>query len=123
MENIKEKVGNRIRTLRKRNGLTQEKLGEKAEVSYKFIGEIERGEKNPSLIALSAIAKGLEINLGDLFREDDDLFYQLPQVYNLPNEDIKFIKEFLSLLDKIFSDPERTKNILSILNKIFSVIP
>lgn len=123
MENIKEKVGNRIRALRKRKGLTQEKLGEKSELSYKFIGEIERGEKNPSLIVLLAIANGLEINLGDLFREDDDLFYQLPQVYKLPNEDIQLVKEFLALLDKIFSDPERAKNTLSILNKIFSAIP
>lgn len=123
MENIKEKVGDRIRTLRKKLGLTQEKLGEKADLSYKFIGEIERGEKNPSLLVLSAVAHGLEMTLGDLFREEEDLFYQLPLLYQLPNEEVKLIKEFLSLLDKIFSDPERVKNTLSILNKIFSVIP
>jgi len=37
MENIKKDIGKRIRELRKLCGLTQEELGEKANLNYKFI--------------------------------------------------------------------------------------
>ncbi|MBI4378760.1 MAG: helix-turn-helix domain-containing protein [Nitrospinae bacterium] len=38
--------------MRKSRGFTQEELGEKAGLSYKFIGELERGEENVSLDSL-----------------------------------------------------------------------
>lgn len=48
IDNIRRGLGKRIRTLRRLKTLTQEELGEKAGLSYKFVGEIERGEVNPS---------------------------------------------------------------------------
>ena len=44
MDDIRKGLGKRIRFLRESKGLTQEVLGEKAELSYKFVGEVERGE-------------------------------------------------------------------------------
>lgn len=48
-------------------GLTQEQLAQKADVSYKFVGEIERGGQNPSFDLLVKISCALEIELFELF--------------------------------------------------------
>jgi XRE family aerobic/anaerobic benzoate catabolism transcriptional regulator len=42
-------VGKRIEALRRKKGLTQEKLAEQVGLSMKHIGEIERGRVNPTL--------------------------------------------------------------------------
>ena len=49
-------------------GLTQEGLGEKSGVNYKFLGGIERGVENPSLSVLLRIATGLGVDVAELFR-------------------------------------------------------
>jgi len=67
-ENKRVLLGRRIRIIRKAKGWTQEQLGSKADISYKFIGEIERGQQNPSFDTLVKIADALEIELFDLFR-------------------------------------------------------
>ncbi|SMF92929.1 Predicted transcriptional regulator with C-terminal CBS domains [Paenibacillus uliginis N3/975] len=60
-------VGTRIRALRRERGLSQEALGEKGGFHFSYIGQIERGEKNVSLINLQKIAGALEVNLMQLF--------------------------------------------------------
>ncbi|MGA1869175.1 MAG: helix-turn-helix domain-containing protein [bacterium] len=97
MKNIREKVGKRIRALRKAKNFTQEVLGEKAGISYKFIGEIERGQVNPSLDTLSAIANALNVDIGEFFQKEKSIFRQLPP------QDLKIIKQALNILTKIFS--------------------
>jgi transcriptional regulator with XRE-family HTH domain len=67
MEDIKTLLGRRIRHLRNRRGITQEELGDKADVNYKYLGAIERGERNPSIDNLAKIAKALGIQLHELF--------------------------------------------------------
>jgi transcriptional regulator with XRE-family HTH domain len=59
-------VGQNIRTLRKQAGLTQEELAEKADLSYKYVGEVERGVVNISLDSLMRIAKALKMKVRDL---------------------------------------------------------
>jgi len=66
-------LGQRIRAIRKAKGWTQEQLGSKADISYKFIGEIERGQQNPSFDTLVKIADALEIELFDLFRFEQSI--------------------------------------------------
>ncbi len=61
-------LGRRIRTLRTQNGWTQEELGERADINYKFLGEIERGQQNPSFGILTRIASALRVDLPELFR-------------------------------------------------------
>ena len=67
MEDIKSLIGKRIRDLRKQRGLSQEELGWKAELHFTYIGAVERGERNCSIITLEKIAKGLGINIKDFF--------------------------------------------------------
>ena len=49
--------------------MSQEKLAEKAELSYKYLGEVERGCVNVSLDSLMRIARALGVRLGDLIDE------------------------------------------------------
>jgi transcriptional regulator with XRE-family HTH domain len=67
VENINLSIGKRIRELRKQKKLSQEELGWKAELHFTYIGGIERGEKNCSINTLSKVARGLEVNIVDLF--------------------------------------------------------
>lgn len=66
--NTQELLGHRIRSLRQDRGLTQQQLGERAELNYKYLGAVERGEENPSLLVLERLANALEAELMDLFR-------------------------------------------------------
>jgi transcriptional regulator with XRE-family HTH domain len=59
-------LGRRVRTLRKLRGLTQEELGERAQLTGKFLGQIERGDANPSLELLARLARALQIELWEL---------------------------------------------------------
>jgi transcriptional regulator with XRE-family HTH domain len=68
---MKERVylqtfGKRLRTLRKIRGWSQEVLAEEAGLHPTYIGGIERGERNPSLINLVRLAKGLSLSLPEL---------------------------------------------------------
>ncbi len=65
-------VGARIRLLRKERGLSQEALGEKGGFHFSYIGQVERGEKNISLLNLAQIAEALEVNLIQLFSYVDE---------------------------------------------------
>ncbi|MGZ4973093.1 MAG: helix-turn-helix domain-containing protein [Limisphaerales bacterium] len=62
-------LGQAIRTHRKKANLTQEKLGELAELNPKYIGEVERMEKTISVDALVRIAKALKVRVRDLTRD------------------------------------------------------
>lgn len=62
-------LGEAIRSHRKAAGLTQEKLAEHADLHPKYIGEVERGEKNISIDALLRIAIPLKVKLRELVRE------------------------------------------------------
>jgi transcriptional regulator with XRE-family HTH domain len=48
--------------------MSQEELAEKAELSYKYVGEVERGCVNISLDSLVRISKALRIKVHDLVR-------------------------------------------------------
>ncbi|MGD6900376.1 helix-turn-helix domain-containing protein [Bacillus infantis] len=50
MADLLKLVGNRIRIVRKGKGLIQEDLAEKCGLQYTYIGELERGERNISLL-------------------------------------------------------------------------
>ncbi len=70
MTEIRRVVGTNVRTLRKARGWTQEELGEHANVSYKSLGEIERGIVNPSLSSLLKVANALKVQIAELFLND-----------------------------------------------------
>lgn len=68
MNTIHIEIGNRIRQLRVKKGLSQEKLAELSELNTSYIGQIERGEKNPSVDTVYRIASALDVDLPELFK-------------------------------------------------------
>jgi transcriptional regulator with XRE-family HTH domain len=66
MEDIKAKFGKHLRKIREERGLTQEGLADLAGMHFTYIGQIERGRRNPSLINLERLAKALKIDAGKL---------------------------------------------------------
>jgi transcriptional regulator with XRE-family HTH domain len=63
--------GNKVRALRKANGMSQEDLSFDADLHRTYIGMIERGEKNISLLNIEKIAKALNVEIKDLFDETE----------------------------------------------------
>ena len=60
----------KIRKRRYFLSLTQEELAERAGFHVNYIGGLERAERNPSLISMTMLAKGLDCSLCDLLSED-----------------------------------------------------
>lgn len=61
-----------LKAARQNAGMTQEDLAERAEVSVRFISLLETGKRQPSLSALFAISRGLNIPLSSLAIEIED---------------------------------------------------
>ena len=59
--------GCKVREKRKFIGLSQEELADLAGVHRTYVGMIERGEKNLSLLNIYKIARALNVDVGDLF--------------------------------------------------------
>lgn len=67
MGTIQKQFGERIKDLRLAKGLSQEELAFRAGVHRTYLGGIERGERNPSLKNIAAIAMALDVALPELF--------------------------------------------------------
>lgn len=65
-DELMAEFGQRIRARREAKGLSQEELGECAELHRTYVGKLERGEVNPSLSNLVRLADGLDVDLGEL---------------------------------------------------------
>jgi transcriptional regulator with XRE-family HTH domain len=63
-------IGQRIRTIRKQNGQTQEGLARDAGVSNGTIIRIEMGRNRPNLETLAKIANALDVKASDLLDDD-----------------------------------------------------
>lgn len=69
MDNIiLKKFGLRVKALRIEKNLTQDQFALVCGLHKNYIGMVERGERNPSLINIEILAKGLEISISDLIK-------------------------------------------------------
>ena len=67
MSDMAKIIGERIRMYRQRKNLSQDALGEIADTHGKYIGQLERGEKNATLESVAKIAKALDLPFEVLF--------------------------------------------------------
>ncbi|MEV4805000.1 helix-turn-helix transcriptional regulator [Nonomuraea sp. NPDC049421] len=67
---LRRQFGLRLRELREAHGLTQEQLGELAEVDRKTVNRIENGMFSPHLDKVFQIADALRVPARDLFEWD-----------------------------------------------------
>ncbi len=62
------KVGQRIRQLRLKSGMSQEKLAFASDLDRTYVGSVERGERNISVINLNKISVALNIDSFELLK-------------------------------------------------------
>lgn len=65
-----ERLGERVKTLRRGSGLTLDGLAERAGVSRAMLSKVERGEKNPTLVVAARVAEGLGVTLTQLIETE-----------------------------------------------------
>jgi transcriptional regulator with XRE-family HTH domain len=63
---IQKRFGKRVREIRKRKGLSQEALALTCELDRTYIGGVERGERNISLLNIYKIADALGVPAKEL---------------------------------------------------------
>ncbi len=61
--------GKHLRELREKNGLSQEKLAELADLHRNYAGLVERGGANPTLLAIVALAHALKVRPAKLLEK------------------------------------------------------
>ena len=102
---ILRSLGDRVRTLRRAAGLTQEKLAEKASISAYYMGEIERGQASPSLSAINDIAKALGVKVRDLFyfpgedETQEEIVKEIVEI--LESGDVSTIEDLILIRDVV----------------------
>ncbi len=107
MGNERKALGERIKAIRTIKGFTQEELGQKAALNYKYIGEVERGKVNVSLDSLGRITQALGISLGDLFSPGVTQVIKIKvretnPLSKLTTDNLITIRKALKLLNKTF---------------------
>jgi transcriptional regulator with XRE-family HTH domain len=65
---IKKEFGKKIKTIRLEKNISQEQLANCAEIDRTYISDIEKGERNVSLLIIQKLAKALEKEIFELFK-------------------------------------------------------
>ena len=66
---IKDRFRTSVRHFRFEKKLSQEQLAELADLSDKYISDLERGKNNPSLNAMDSIAQALKLDIIELLTD------------------------------------------------------
>lgn len=67
-KSILKRFGNNVKRLRKSKGWSQEELGIRSKLHRTYIGSIERGERNVSLLNIERIAYALSVKIEELLK-------------------------------------------------------
>jgi transcriptional regulator with XRE-family HTH domain len=65
---LKRAFGQRVRELREARDWSQETLDHHSGLHWTYIGQVERGERNLTLLSIQKIAKGFKIEIAELFK-------------------------------------------------------
>ncbi len=66
---IEVRFGRKIRKLREKRKISQEELSFRCGLHRNYVSDVERGRRNVSLRAIEQFAKGLDVNVADLFKD------------------------------------------------------
>ena len=69
---IRIKIGNRIKELRKKSGLSQEKLANNCELDRTYVASVENGKRNISIVNLEKIVNALNVTLKEFFEFEEE---------------------------------------------------
>ncbi len=102
MDEIIFQIGNRIKEIRKKRGLTQAKLAEKINVDPKYISRLETGNSTPSIATIAKLSDTLDVEMFNFFIvESDKKKNQLIELINskLPKASIKELNAIFEILN------------------------
>jgi transcriptional regulator with XRE-family HTH domain len=69
MRDLRVVFGRNVRKARQHAELTQEQLAFEAEIDLTYLGGIERGKRNPSLLVMARIADALSVSVQKLLAD------------------------------------------------------
>jgi transcriptional regulator with XRE-family HTH domain len=73
-------LGQAVEELRREAGLTQEELADRMNTESPTVGKLERGVANPTLVSLLRVARGLDVELSEVFA-------RFERIRRLPSDD------------------------------------
>ena len=119
--NLQILVGKKIRRLRLESGFTIEELAFRSQLHPNYLGDIERGKRNPTLANLKKIAEGLRKSLTEFISDKSvesvvNLAREKPAGYLLPAQD----KNILSLIKSLSKNSEKDREYVIHLAKSLS---
>ncbi|WP_353043829.1 helix-turn-helix transcriptional regulator [Mesorhizobium sp. M1423] len=66
----RKRVAVNVQRLRRERDLSQEELGERANVHQTYLSQLEGSKRNPSIDLLERIAKALKVDIAELFKRN-----------------------------------------------------
>jgi transcriptional regulator with XRE-family HTH domain len=90
-------IGEKIKSIRVKNSLTQEELADRCELTKGFISQVERDLTSPSITTLIDILEGLGTNLKDFFSDtvDEKIVFSKQDFFKTENEDLNYIIKWI----------------------------
>lgn len=108
------RIGQRIRQLRSERGLSQEQLALKAEITTAYLGMLERGEKNPTVVIVEKICFALGVSLVEFFSDSfkpntaiDELSMQI--LHQLDGKTAEEKQAVLAIIKQVFKIQDLTQ--------------
>ncbi len=89
MNKLSKIIGLNIKLLRRKKGLSQEKLADEAGLHRTYVGKVERGEKNLTIQTLFELTSSLDVSLEEFFSLVDSSLSPRDKTY----KDSQFIAE------------------------------
>ncbi|HEX8107388.1 MAG TPA: helix-turn-helix transcriptional regulator [Kofleriaceae bacterium] len=111
-DQLRHRLGARIRALRDARGLTQEVIADRIEVTPKFVSQLECGQRSPSWETLVAIAHhGFQIRLAALmFGIDEDIGAEIQDLNDMlagrPTETRRDLLQAMELMLRAGAEPK-----------------
>lgn len=90
-------VGEKVKNLRLKMGLTQEELAERSDLTKGFISQLERGNTSPSVDTMTHIVRALGTNLAEFFSEtaSEPIIYPNHEAISMLDECLGHTMHFL----------------------------
>ncbi len=107
--NIKQQLGEKIKRIRKKKGLTQEKLAEIIDISSRNLSNIEIGVNFPKTETLEKLLNALEISTEELFandhiKSDNELIEGINSYIDIAKKDSKTLELVYKILRDLVED-------------------
>ncbi|MGZ3862630.1 MAG: helix-turn-helix domain-containing protein [Bacteroidia bacterium] len=96
---MKQKIADRIRTIRTLKRLTQENVADEIGITHGAYAKIERGETDPNTNRLAEIAKVLKVDISEFFDDPDAKENKINYGY-ASKEDVESLAKMVTSLAK-----------------------